>query len=156
AAGGAGLVIGSLATKPLVRVLSVEDLLWCGVIACAGAALLARTFAPRTARAIRVAVDLAPQTGTLAAMRDGFSAPRKSELLRRLVLVVAVAGAFGPILYTALGAAASAAYPHEADLAAFYGRFRGMTSLASLAAQAALAPILLRWIGVGWAFVISP
>ncbi len=70
--------------------------------------------------------------------RDGVRATRGSELARRLALVVTVAGAFGPIIYTALGAAAGRSFHGEADLAAFYGKFRGLTSLATLAAQALL------------------
>jgi hypothetical protein len=144
AAGGAGLVAGSLATRAVVALVGVEDLL----VLAAGACLLAATLV----RGLDGPSVLRPAVVT----RGGGSATRDSELARRLFLVIAAAGAFGPVLYTALGAAAAARFAHEADLAGFYGRFRGVTNLATLVAQAALAPGLLRALGVGAAFLVAP
>ncbi len=48
------------------------------------------------------------------------------------------------------------AYPDSADLTAFLGRFYGRMSLISLLVQIALAPRLIRWIGVGNSLLVLP
>ncbi|HKA86084.1 MAG TPA: hypothetical protein VKE22_00410, partial [Haliangiales bacterium] len=148
-AGGAGMALASFATRAVAAVVSVEGLL-----------LVAAAFTAAAAAAVgALAAEPSPPAAGVplwTAWKEGAAATARSPLYRRLVAVVAAVGAFGPILFTAFGAAAAEAHPGAVDLAAFLGRFRGLTCLATLAAQAALGPAFFHFFGVGNAFLLAP
>jgi len=148
AAGGAGMVLGSFGTPALAGWVGVRGLILVAAALTAAAAAVVRT------------LDSPPAPNAPAPLwntwKEGAVAVRRSPLYARLGWVVAAAGMFGPILYTALGAAAAAEHRSAAELAAFYGQFRGVTSLLTLGAQAAVGPAFFHFFGVGNAFLLAP
>jgi ATP:ADP antiporter, AAA family len=151
AAGGVGAMAGSLATRALVEVVSASDLF----LAAALALGLAAPFAAQLGSDAPLRQRKGPGT-LLDAIPGSLEAARRSELARRLAIVVAAAGALGLLLHTALGAAAAAESSSPDALAAFFGRYRAGVGLIALVAQFTLGPFLLSRAGLAASLVVTP
>lgn len=126
-----GLTCGSLVTRPLVQWIGTENLLlvWAGALVLAFAlvgSLMRRTHIGNGERRTHRRVSRNP--GWLVELQRGMRHVRQSPLLRWM----AFAAVLFAVLYYALvfpfSKAVAAAYPDEADVAAFLGTFQGVST----------------------------
>lgn len=155
AANGIGMVAGAFAVGPLAHAIEARGVLMCGAALFAVAAAFASRFA-RVEVPHRVAATAPARRNARLDLAAGYRAVRRSPLASRLALLVGIAGAFAPILYYLLGAAAAASFGDEASIAEFLGRYRGAVQVLTVVAQLFVAPILLQRAGVARGLLVAP
>ncbi len=150
-ASGVGTTLGAFAVDPIAGMVGARGVLAAAavvyVVCGAAAAGLSR------ADLGRALPD--PTARRPPAWRGGWHAVRQRPLAGRLALLVAIAGAFAPILYYLFGVAAAARFPDEVALAGFLGHYRGAVQVAILVA-AFVTPGLLARLGVAPALLVAP
>ena len=154
ACGGAGAVVGALLVIPLAS-MGARSLL----LVAAAMLGLAGLGSARLATSRRVAaIPAGTRVAALVARswRDGLRAVRRYPLARHLALVVAAAGVFGSLVYTALGFAVAARGGSTADFATVLGGVRGAGQLLTLVIQIFVARRLLARLGTGRALLLAP
>jgi len=158
ACNGVGVVVGAFAVSLLVDVVGAQGLL----IIAAGFYVLAAVLAAGFSRASTAhavggsAVARKAERAKESGFGAGFRIVERSPLATRLAIVVAIAGVFSPILYYLLGAAAHHAFDSEAQMASFFGQYRGVVQVLTLATQAFIAPALVARTGVAPVLIITP
>ncbi len=150
-ASGVGTTLGAFAVDPIAGALGAR-----GVLAVAAAIyVVCGAASAGLSRADLGRAIPEPTSRRPPAWRGGWQAVRQRPLAGRLALLVAVAGAFAPILYYLFGVAAAARFPDEVALAGFLGHYRGAVQVAILLA-AFLTPGLLARLGVAPALLVAP
>lgn len=155
-AGGLGMVIGSLGTSALVFVVGAPAILGLASGAMAIAAVVASGLAQRHEAVVGVRAPLRPSRTWHGIIAKPLAALRERPLARHLGVLVALGGTFAPILYFALGAAATQRFANEAELTSFFGVYRAVLQVLVVAFQFAIAPVVLRRAGIGLALVLTP
>jgi hypothetical protein len=153
ATGGAGAAVGALLVVPIASAVGAP-----GVLVGAAALLaLAGIGAAKLPSSRRVAAPVARVSALVArSWRDGARAVRRYPLALHLAIVVAIAGVFASLAYTALGFAVAARGGNAADFATLLGIVRAAGQIATLVVQIAIAPWLLARFGTGRALLLAP
>jgi len=157
ATNGAGVVIGAFLVSPLVNSVGSQGLLLVGAAIYLLAAVFAGKFArAATAHSVGGTVARRSRRARDRGLLAGYHTIKRSPLATRMAIVVAIAGVFAPILYYLLGAAAHASFGSEEEIASFFGQYRGVVQLLTLATQAFIAPALVARAGVAPVLIITP
>jgi MFS family permease len=153
ATGGAGAALGALIVIPLASVAGPRGVLLGATVAL----VLAGLGAARLPASRRVAA--APANLRALVVRswtDGARAVGRYPLARHLAVVVAIAGVFGSLAYTALGFAVAQRGGSASELASVFAIVRGAGQVVTLVLQVAVAPRLLARLGTGRALLLAP
>ncbi|MEO6773289.1 MAG: cyclic nucleotide-binding domain-containing protein, partial [Kofleriaceae bacterium] len=153
AAGGAGAAIGALIVIPLASVAGPRGVLLGAAVALALAGLGAARL-PASRRVTAAPAKL--RTLVVRSWTDGARAVGRYPLARHLAIVVAIAGVFGSLAYTALGFAVAQRGGSASELASVFGIVRGAGQGLTLVLQIVVAPRLLARVGTGRALLLAP
>jgi hypothetical protein len=153
ATGGAGAALGALLVIPIAAATGPRGVL----VGAAALLVLAGLGAARLPASRRVAAPPANLRALVVrSWTDGARAVRRYPLAQHLAIVVAIAGVFGSLAYTALGFAVAHRGGSASEFASLLGGVRGAGQLVTLGVQLVLAPRLLARIGTGRALLLAP
>ena len=153
ATGGIGAAVGALLVVPIASATGPRGVL----VAAAGALVLAGIGSARLPASRKVtALPANLRALVVRSWTDGARAVRRYPLAMHLAIVVAIAGVFGSLAYTALGFAVSERGGSASEFASLLGGVRGIGQIATLLVQVAIAPRLLAKIGTGRALLLAP
>lgn len=156
-----GAVTGGEVTNLLVEGVGVasHNLLWLAaglLVGSVGLAMLIRhrwqMKAPAQERALDQQAEEAPDAG-LAAVVETLRNSRHLMLIVGVIALTVVTTTFVDFQFKTV---AARAFPDEAALTSFMGRFYGRVSLVALVLQFFIAPYLIRILGVGGAISLLP
>ena len=152
AMGGLGAAAGAVLVIPLAHAIGARGVLACaaGMLALAGAAAAQLPATRRVGEAPRV-VNLVTRS-----WRDGARAMRRHPLAQHLAWLVAAAGMFAALAYSALGVAVAAQGKTADGLTELLGGVRAGGQILTLAVQIAIAPRLIGRLGTGRALLLAP
>ena len=153
ATGGAGAAVGALLVVPIAAAAGARGVLVVAACLLALAGLGAARL-PTTRRVAAAPANL--RKLVVRSWTDGARAVRRYPLARHLAVVVAIAGVFGSLAYTALGFAVARRGGSSSEFASLLGGVRGAGQIATLVVQIVIAPRLLARFGTGRALLFAP